>query len=374
MNITIVHLMDLVAYPPVLSLLENLLANGHQVNLISYGINRAPKKIVEHKNIKYFEVPISNKRGIIGKIAREYSRRTFTTDKVKELMKSSDILWTTTDISVRCLGNELLKYKHVMQLMELEEWYPYIVGLPFPKFPLRKYAQAAWKMVVPEINRGYIQKTWWELEKTPYVLPNKPYTLEYDESMMKDTILKLKSDARKKIIYLGNISSDRNLEEFAKGIYYLGTDYCLYVAGRIDDSEKRSFESIQKKYNNVEYLGYFKAPQHLAILTYMYIGLLPYYPNSKHPFISPLNIQYCAPNKIYEYSAFGVPMIGTDVMGLKIPFEKYNIGKVCDILDSDHIMNEILKIEKNYMEMKSNCKSFYDSIDLDKLLNSILSE
>ena len=374
MNITVVHLMDLVAYPPVLSLLQNLLKNGHHVFLISYGIDKAPKEIIQHNNIEIFEVPISNRTGIVGKILREKTRRSYTTKKVKELMKKSDILWTTTDISVRCLGDVLFDYKHIMQLMELEEWYPYIVGLPFPRFSLKKYAQAAWKTVVPEINRGYIQKTWWELEKTPYILPNKPYSLEYDDSDLEEIIQRIKSDPRKKIIYLGNISSDRSLEEFAKGIYSLGNDYSLYVAGKVDDSEKGSFEKIRKTYNNVEYLGYFKAPKHLSILKYMYIGLLPYYPNSRHPFISPLNIQYCAPNKIFEYSAFGIPMIGTDVMGLREPFERYNIGKVCSVLDSDHIKQAVLEIESEYTEMKHNCKEYYSSINLDELVDHILKD
>ena len=30
-----------------------------------------------------------------------------------------------------------------------------------------------------------------------------------------------------------------------------------------------------------------------------------------------LNALYCAPNKIYEYAGCNIPMIGTDVLGLK---------------------------------------------------------
>ena len=47
------------------------------------------------------------------------------------------------------------------------------------KIPIKKYTQSAWKTVVPELNRAYIQKIWWDLEKTPVVLPNKPFSLNY---------------------------------------------------------------------------------------------------------------------------------------------------------------------------------------------------
>ena len=374
MKVTVVHLMDLVAYPPVLSLLENLTNNGHKVNLISYGIDKAPDKIKKNNRIKLYEVPAGSKGGILGKLERERIRRSYTQSAVKKLMKDSDILWTTTDISVRCLGDEVLKYRHIMQLMELEEWYPYVIGIDHPQFPLQKYAKAAWKTVVPEINRGYIQKTWWGLEKTPYVLPNKPYSLEVNDEGMEEVLEKLKKDDRKKIMYLGIISSDRSLEEFAKATTILGDDFCLYVVGRIDDSEKRSFSELKEKYKNVEYLGYFEAPKHLCVLKYAYIGLLPYFPNSRHQFISPLNVQYCAPNKIFEYSAFGVPMIGTDVLGLRNPFETYNIGRICEKLDAESIASSVRSIESDYNDMRNNCKTFYDSVDLDVILQKILED
>ena len=57
-----------------------------------------------------------------------------------------------------------------MQLMELVEYVPKFPLIPKKnlfKFNITKYAHHAWKIVVPEINRAYIQKVWWDLEKTP---------------------------------------------------------------------------------------------------------------------------------------------------------------------------------------------------------------
>ena len=92
-------------------------------------------------------------------------------------MQHHDVLWTTTDATVRELGDIVLDYCHVMQVLELIR--------DIPKFPyqnrimshLDRYAKKAWKVVVPEYNRAYIQQVWWELDRTPVVLPNKPYRL-----------------------------------------------------------------------------------------------------------------------------------------------------------------------------------------------------
>lgn len=73
-------------------------------------------------------------------------------------MENCDLLWTTTDSTVRDLGKLVFKYKHVMQMMELIEDIPLIPGLPYIQSNLKQYAKKAYKVVVPEYNRAHIQK------------------------------------------------------------------------------------------------------------------------------------------------------------------------------------------------------------------------
>ena len=91
-------------------------------------------------------------------------------------------------------------------------------------------------------------------------------------------------------------------------------------------------------------------------------------------FISPLNVLYCAPNKIYEYAGYDVPMLGTDVLGLKLPFEKYNIAVCCPDFKSESIVKGIRQIERDYLNMKCNCKMFYEDTNLDSIVYSIIHE
>lgn len=133
----------------------------------------------------------------------------------------------------------VLQYKHVMQLMELIEYYPMFPRFRFLygwKFPIERYAAAAWRVVVPEQNRAYIQKTWWGLLKTPVVLPNKPYYTEFIENPNVDNLRRMRNDSRKIVLYSGVIGFDRDLEPFAKAIQNMGDQYALYVLANIPES------------------------------------------------------------------------------------------------------------------------------------------
>ena len=376
MRVVIAHLENVVAYPPVINLIENLLNNEHLVFLVSYNISSLPETILKNKKFHYTEIPVIEGKGLKKQYIRGTTRIKEGRKAVEEYMTEGDVLWTTTDLTVRSLGDTVLKYKHIMQLMELEKWYPRFKGSKVFKFPLAFYAQKAWKVVVPEINRAYIQKTWWNLCQVPYVLPNKPYNMIPGDPLenMESALNKISSERRKIVLYLGFIGGDRSLDEFAEALRILGDEYCLYVIGKVGDKSKADFNNLLKKYDNIEYLGYYPAPKHLLFLKYAYIGLLPYNPSGKHLYISELNALYCAPNKIFEYSGYGIPMLGTDVPGLSQPFKQYGIGMCCKKLNVESIKIGISKIEENYENMKMNCEKFYDSVNLDSIVESILYE
>ena len=88
--------------------------------------------------------------------------------------------------------------------------------------------------------------------------------------------------------------------------------------------------------------------------------------------ISVLNPIYCAPNKVYEYAMFGVPMLGNEIPGLNSSLENNGIG-VCHKGDSaDDIVRAILNIESNYKELSDNCRKFYQSDNIQDTINTIL--
>lgn len=373
MKVVIVHFDNVMHYPPVISLVENFLDHGHKVILISWGGDGLKDTIRNNDCFEYKNIDSGIQTNFFARVINRYRIVMVGRKLVKEIMIDSDLIWTTTDRTVMLLGKLLFEYKHIMQLMELDNYYPYSKYIKWPKFPIARYANKAWKMVVPELNRAYIQKTIWNLNKFPIVLPNKPYRLEIanvDEELEKGLNI-IKKETKKIIIYLGIIAADRDLSKIIEAVHILEEEYSLYMLGLNNTKDQREFDDMINKYDNVHYLGFYKSPKHLNFLQYAHIGVLPYKPTRGDAFISDLNAQYCAPNKIFEYCGFDLPMIGSNVLGLKLPFDMYNIGKCYD--DTvDSIINTIQSVENNYAEMKNNCKKYYNSYDMKKILESII--
>ncbi len=371
LKIVIVEEKDIHFYPPLMSVVKGLLSLGHEVTLISRGAGNMPPEISGNGAFHYDEIECEENR--TNQLVKFFSRRKVSKElknKTEKAMQNADILWTGSVQTVRDMWRIILKYKNVLQLMELSE-YGYSTLLT--RFPLEKVARTSWKNVVSERNRAYIEKTLWELSDLPIVLPNKPYSIEYGEltNEMKIALEKMRLEKKKIILYLGGFFADRDLEPYAKAIDKVSEEYALYIIGKAyRDDLKSKMQKLIDKYN-ITYLGYFEAPHHLAFIQYAFVGLLPYKPVHSRG-LSDLNALYCAPNKIYEYAAFSIPMVGSDVLGLREPFEKYDIGYCWDEKNFDELLNILRQIEENYSEMKTNCEIFYNAVNLDEVLEEIL--
>ena len=378
-KILIVHYGNIAMCPPVINLVECLIANNYRIHLIGGAIYDLKDVIKENRRFTYSDLgDFRTNSSLVKKILQRRYLWKEIRSEFKKNMSKNDIIWTTNEIAVMYLNKLLFPYhdRHVLQLMELIDFCPVFYRIPLFKFPIEKYAQKAWKTVVPEMNRAYIQAIQWSQKSIPYVLPNKPYYLDPGEETqeVKKALEKIKNEKRKIILYLGVFSPDRDMESFINAVNSLGNDYCLVAIGRKADVLKEKADYLISQNPNFIYLGFFNPPQHLHFLKYAYIGLAPYKPSHIIKNTSPLNALYCAPNKIYEYAGFGIPIIGTDVLGLKYPFEKYNIGVCCKDLSFQSIRDAILEIEQKYSTMKNNCYNFYKDVDLDDIVMKIIEE
>lgn len=371
-TITVVEVNNITTLPPTQNLVRVLLSMGYKVNLIGNNLSCLADDILNNNNFKRFDIPTYGGKTMAGRFIRKMRIRSIAIQYIRNCMKESDYLWTTSMETVVIVGKEILKYKNIMQLMELVKSARTLHNLI--KIPLDGYAKKSWKNVAVEINRAYIQKIWWDLDKLPAVLPNKPFSLDYGDVQSDGSaaINIMKNENRRIILYLGGIWSDRNFEIYAKAIGRMN-EYALYIVGKTFSNEgKIMIDRLQKEYG-VVYLGGFNPPKHLAFVQYADIGLLPYKP-IKQGVNSELNALYCAPNKIWEYAGFGVPMVGSDVLGLKLPFEQWNIGRCCDLNDENSIIKAIEEVDRNHDEMSKNCYKFYDSVDLEKIVSEILED
>ena len=355
--------------PPARNVVNALLRKGHQVTFVTK--DGDCRHIELHHNLKYIRISEVDKHSPFAVIL--YFKHRYQLRKiVKEEMNSNDVLWTTTDKTVRELGRLVYKYKHIMQLPELIEDLPLIPGQSFLKCNISKYGRAAYHVVVPEYNRAHIQKAWWNLKEVPKVLPNKACIKkeEYTDipKEFEGLVEKIKEEKRKIIIYQGILGKDRDLELYASAIDEMKNDYVFLVMGRpVDGFDIEKFRDR----HNVIIIPFIDPPNHLYITSFAHIGVLPYKPQ-KVAHLSILNAVFCAPNKIYEYAAFGIPMIGSDVPGINRFFSIYECGITLDEGDSQIVIDAINKIEDDYMTFSNNSFNFYLSDDFDSDVESIL--
>ena len=368
MKILVVVSEEVNSLPPIRNLIEILLRNNHTVTLM--GKDKTGLVLDFNPNYRFIEIP-DFKGALLG---IRYLRRTrFMREHVMEEMLHHDILWTTTDSTVRDLGDVVLKYRHVMQLMELIRDIPRWPKQKIFGLNIKKYAQKAFKVVVPEYNRAHIQKVWWSLPDLPTVLPNKMSVPDFNRISIPDDILKIeelvKQEKRRIIIYQGVFENDRDLDNFVEAVFKLKDKYVLYLMGNETDYKKRLCAAGGDAVVNIPYI---KPPFHLLITKYAYIGIMPYKAGNAAHFAK-INALYCAPNKIFEYAAFGIPMIGTDMPGLMLPFYRFGIGYVCRPYTVTKIIENIELITANYTEMRSRCIQYYNSFDMDQIVNVILN-
>ena len=116
-----------------------------------------------------------------------------------------------------------------------------------------------------------------------------------------------------------------------------------------------SVDKIKEIYDKVEYVSYIPAPYHLEITSYAHIGIVFYRDDC-------LNKVFCAPNKIYEYSGFGIPMLANNIPGLKNTVGNAGAAECID-MKKDNIIKSIKKIEADYATYSANAKKFFAGTD-----------
>lgn len=363
-------------FPPAVSLVSNLLEIGCRVSLLACGDDSCLP--ISVRNNKQFEFICLGGRG--GSLFKRVSMLYKVPHAIRSFLSSRrgeiDIVWTTMAIDVRDAGRQLYHFAHVMQIAELTERLPAFFHSnrpPYSKLAI-KLARRASKVVVPEYNRAFIQQTLWRLPETPVVLPNKP-SLSSDTPKSLDCELnsRFERENRKIILYQGLFADDRDLAPFADAVDSFNGEFVLYLMGKGSDQRQQDLvEEILSSHSNIEYVGFVPAPNHLVYTRYARIGLLPYKPSYSGE-CPPLNALYCAPNKIWEYSRFGIPMIGSDVPGLTGIFARFNCG-ITAKSNSKSIAMAIREVDSAHDLMSSGSFRLYDSVDTQQIVKGIISD
>ena len=276
--------------------------------------------------------------------------------EVKRKIKNTsyDLLWIIHEHTLLEFQDYLEGRDYIVSFYELNDH-----DMSFIK-KTQKGVRNARKVISCEYNRSCIMRVWYHLNYTPPVVPNKPYNHPREKDMPCELSAQLKG--KKIIIFQGYIQRVRNIDKLCEAVSCF-PDYNLVLMGGGDDDYIRE---LKDRYPNTLFTGFIQPPHHLDITSYARIGVVKY----DHIF---LDHTFCAPNKIWEYSGFGIPTLGNDLPGLEYTVGQAGAGVCVDFDNVEAIKDGIRRIERHYDEYSNNAKKFYESVDLEKLLKSIVN-
>lgn len=372
---------DITYYPPIYSVIKILQELKFKVVVIGEYTDQPQKEKLISEGVDFWLPFFYTGEGNL--FSRWLSIRKWKSQIEKYLEKQSlsrnDFVWIFQAETIAIFNKLPDKYNVIAHPLEFNN--PGInwkFKLNFPFLKLDKLFSRVYDVICCEYNRAQIFKGMYGLEKLPTVLPNKPYlsdlsfleknSLESDAKF--STVFELIKN-KKIILYQGVFQNkERRLEEFCEAMNLLSDEFILIAMGKGSEL----FENLKAKYESekIIFIPFVAPPLHLLITKLAFIGVLSYFPR-KGSFASIINPLYCAPNKIFEYSMFGIPMISNDIPGLKYIFKEFHCGECVDYpMTPENIRDAIVKVSNNYQDYSKGSLEYYNSVDMKKIVKGII--
>lgn len=371
-KVLVIHKNTVEKEPPTQMVIQHLLDLGVSVKLITLGVNEYWKNDFERKGVEYVDLGLAsfvdlNHRSVTKKIKTWLKYRKEILNELSKIENKEYLIWFVDADSIAPLlySNIFTKTDYVLHILEMYD------ESPFYKSVLKKYISTAKRLIVCEENRAAVFNLWFSPKKYPAVLPNKPYKLldntdsrHFLQHSLPDIYESLVNKDNKIILYQGLIAPERDLSFILKAVNELSEDFIPVLMGR----DFGMIENYKKICPRLVHIPFIPSPQHLHITSLARIGILMYDPIS-------LNQIFCAPNKIFEYAGYGVPMIGNNIPGLSIPFRQFKCGKIfSDSSDTIEIKEMIIDIDNNFTQYSQSAQSLFDSVDNKAIIKTVLEE
>jgi len=352
----------LCSYPPCLAqvmLLNDLgidfvLIHGKDPNYINDILNR--------RNIRHIELKSDKKsKGKLDSIFMFVKYNFEINNLLKKIQKSDTIFFGNVE-SCLFLKRAIKNKKYLLNVLELYE-----LNSIYGK-KLKWLLNNSILNICCEKHRSQIMVSQYSLKELPLVMPNKPY--DFSDQLSLDTlgIDKGIQDiiyTKKTILYQGIITPDRPLDKIALALKEINNnDLYFLVMGNCSTDYKNYLKSC---YDKIIFLGYIPAPNHLSITKHATLGIANYD-------MSVLNNVFCAPNKIFEYSKYQVPMIASNNIGLIETVDYYKAGLCTNFNNVEDISDAIKTVLGSYENYQIGAQNLYDSCNNYKLMEEIVKK
>ncbi len=358
---------DLENFPPCISQIRMLIRMGLDVQVLYGGCREEVRALLLGEGAKMQEIPrrkipVKGVRGIALRASFRSGCRKAMRDEREEAL-----LWTATAETALCLTGVFPEMPRVLSILELHD----TTNMQMDKIirpTLGAALRTADAVTACERGRAAIMKKWYHLERIPWVLPNKPYDHPRTRCMEEldrywPEFAKLLRGKRI-ICYQGVFSKDRDLRPFARALSSWNKPYVFVLMGR---DTQNCLPDLLGIYPDTIYLGEVTAPYHLFVTSYAHIGIA-YYDESS------LNNMFCAPNKIYEYTGFGIPVLGNCIPGLEYSIGASGAGVCVDFRESREIVEGLQKIEASYEQYERRAHEFFEAADNAATMEKIIRQ
>ena len=348
--------------PPIMTVSQVLADLGNDVIVVCSVANEETRSAFANRGIKIYEAcpgcQISS-----SPMAKFFRWKRFARNawRVIDSYDDNSLLWVGSADTALAMGKELFKRPFVFEILELYDRLKHYLVLMAP------YARRARAVVVPEPCRAAIFRVWFKLGSTPFVLPNKTYGESLPRCMPvsnPDNAREMKRVANRKLVLYQSHYLRMEILDIARALKRLGEGYVLGTMGEIQD--QRISTRLRREYPELVHFSYMPAPQHLEVTSHAYIGLLIYNYES-------LNNVFCAPNKIWEYSALALPMLCNELPMLSQQLAYYGAGETFRTGDLTSIEEAIGEIESRYADYCDGSARLFTSVSLHERVGHILS-
>jgi glycosyltransferase involved in cell wall biosynthesis len=359
---------DIKTVPPLISLIRGLIAEGHEVHLFTYynspgtlaGVASDKLKITTISDHPY---PASLAGRIIALI-RSYLRLWKEVGK----MDGCDYFWIS---SWDYRGLEKLAARPNVQakiVYQSHEYEPH-------RF---KYCRLAHAVVVPEENRGWLTFVNAGLAARPLLLPNCPidHPREFPEKEADPVLDALEAEGKRIVLYQGYLAlKERCIPELLEAISLCDERMvlCIMPASRLTETLRQSMDELISRFrlqNRVFFIETRVAPAHMRVIARAHIGIGLYRPTS-------INQVYCAPNRLYEFTGFGTPVILPDAPGMNQIAGRYAGVLTCNPENPAAISAALMSLMENehYQKARAGAVAFFQhEADYQASLREVISK
>jgi glycosyltransferase involved in cell wall biosynthesis len=215
-------------------------------------------------------------------------------------------------------------------------------------------------IVTPELNRTeFLQQLLPKANaKTFLTLPNTNNN-STDEAVVKN----LGDKGPKIITHIGAVGLNHHIESFLKAVSEL--DQAHYEVRFVGSLTQEVLELITKyECSCVKVIGQIKHSELKKYYQETDLGIILYKDVS-------LNHRFCAPNKLYEYWSYGIPVVGDRLPGLQSIFTEDYLGRLINMADSNQIFEAIENITQNDSAKRRILQHFHKHFKLDNYLDQL---